>query len=37
MPDRDVVREFLNRRYHGVIEITEEMIDAVIAEIPPVE
>lgn len=27
---RETIRQFLDRRYHGVIPVTDEMIDAVL-------
>lgn len=30
---RDVVRQMLAKRYHGAIEITDAMVDAVMARI----
>jgi hypothetical protein len=28
--ERDIIRQFLNERYHGAIPVTDEMIDAVL-------
>lgn len=28
--DREVIRQMLTKRYRGVIEVTEEMIDSVL-------
>lgn len=31
---RDIIRDFLRDRYHGVIPVTEEMVQAVMDELP---